>query len=179
MPGNVNVGEPWGFSPLGIGDSRDAEEISGSSLVMLLVKNTSASAEDIRDVGSIPGSGGFPGGGHSNPLHYSCLENLMDRGTSWATVPRGTKSHMTEQLSTQAYKDLRADHPVSLVSESQGSLDCSITCLQWGLEKESSPLQSPDHLFIGPPESLISLSRLLLLGNKSIASPSLLLFFFP
>ena len=92
MPGNVNVGEPWGFSPLGIGDSRDPEEISGSSLVMLLVKNTSASAEDISDVGSIPGSGGFPGGGHSNPLHYSCLENPTDRGACPAAVHRDAQS---------------------------------------------------------------------------------------
>ena len=40
----------------------------------------------IRDVGSIPGSGGSPGGGHGNPLQDSCLENPMDRGARWATV---------------------------------------------------------------------------------------------
>ena len=39
----------------------------------LAVKNPPASAGDIRDVGSIPGLGRFPGGGHSNPLQYSCL----------------------------------------------------------------------------------------------------------
>ena len=38
------------------------------------------------DLGSIPGWGRFPGGGHGNPLQYSCLENLMDRGAWWATV---------------------------------------------------------------------------------------------
>ena len=54
-----------------------------------MVKNPSANAGDFREVGSIPGSGRFPGGGHSNPLQYSCLENPMDRGARWATVTRG------------------------------------------------------------------------------------------
>ena len=47
----------------------------------LVVKNPPVNAGDIRDAGSIPGSGRSPRGGHSNPLQYSCLENLMDRGT--------------------------------------------------------------------------------------------------
>ena len=34
-------------------------------------------------LGSFPGSGKFPGGGHVNPLQYSCLENSMDRGALW------------------------------------------------------------------------------------------------
>ena len=58
----------------------------------LVVKNPSASARDVRDVGSSPGSGRFPGGGHGNPLQYSCLENPMDRGVCRATVLRVTKS---------------------------------------------------------------------------------------
>ena len=37
-----------------------------------------------RDKGLMPGSGKSPGGGHSNPLQYSCLENPMDRGAWWA-----------------------------------------------------------------------------------------------
>ena len=45
-----------------------------------MVKNMLADAGDIRDEGSIPGSGRYPGGGHGNPLQYSCLENPMDRG---------------------------------------------------------------------------------------------------
>ena len=51
-----------------------------ASQVVLVVKNPPANAEDIRDAGSIPGSGRSPGGGHGNPLQYSCLENPMDRG---------------------------------------------------------------------------------------------------
>ena len=38
------------------------------------------------NAGLIPGSGRSPGGGHGNPLQYSCLENSMDRGDWWATV---------------------------------------------------------------------------------------------
>ena len=52
----------------------------------LLVKNPSASARGAKDMGSVPGSGRSPGGGHGRPLPYSCLENPMDRGAWQATV---------------------------------------------------------------------------------------------
>ena len=58
----------------------------GASQVELVLKNLPANAGDVRDVDSIPGLGRSPGGGHSNPLQYSCLENSMDRGAWWATV---------------------------------------------------------------------------------------------
>ena len=61
-----------------------------------MVKNLSANAGDIRDSGSIPGLGRSPGGGHGNPLEYSCLENPMDRGAWQAIVHRVTESDMTE-----------------------------------------------------------------------------------
>ena len=54
--------------------------------VALVVKNLLAIAADVRASGSIPSSGRSPGGGHGNPLQYSCLENPMDRGSWWATV---------------------------------------------------------------------------------------------
>ena len=57
-----------------------------------MVKNPPANAGDVRDPGSIPGSGRSPGGGHGNPLQYSCLENPMDRGDWRATVHGVTKS---------------------------------------------------------------------------------------
>ena len=60
------------------------------------VKNLPANAGDIRDVGWIPGLGRFPGGGHGNPLQYSCLENPMDRGAWQATVHRVVKSQTSE-----------------------------------------------------------------------------------
>ena len=50
------------------------------SQVALVVKKLSASAEDGREVSSVHGLGRFPGGGHGNPLQYSCLEKPMDRG---------------------------------------------------------------------------------------------------
>ena len=57
----------------------------------LVVKNLPANAGDIRDAGSIPGSG-RSGEGNSNPFQYSCLGNPMDRGAWQATVPGVTKS---------------------------------------------------------------------------------------
>ena len=55
-------------------------------------KKPPVNAEDITDPGSIPGMGRPPGGGHDNPLQYSCLENPMDRGAWWATVNGIAKS---------------------------------------------------------------------------------------
>ena len=59
-----------------------------ASQVALVVKNLPANAGDIRDLGSIPGSGGSPGGGHGNPLQYSYLKNPKDRG-AWQATARG------------------------------------------------------------------------------------------
>ena len=47
-------------------------------------------ASNAGDPGSIPGSGRSPGGGHGNPLQYSCLENTVDRGAQQATVCKVT-----------------------------------------------------------------------------------------
>ena len=63
-----------------------------ASQVVLVVKNLPDNAGDVRDTGSIPGSGRSPRGGHSNPLHYSFLENPMDRGAWQATVHGIAKS---------------------------------------------------------------------------------------
>ena len=84
-----------------------------TSQVVLVVKNPPANEGDLRDTGSIPGSQRSPGGGHENPLQYSFLENLMDRGAWRATVYRVTKSwtqqsdlaHMpvSEQISSNLF----------------------------------------------------------------------------
>ena len=58
----------------------------------LVVKNPPVNAGDVRDVGLIPEWERSPGGGHGNPLQYSCLENPMDRGAWRAIVHRVTKS---------------------------------------------------------------------------------------
>ena len=60
----------WGFSGASVG------------------RELPCNPRDARDMGSIPGSGRSPGGGHGYSLQYSCLENLMDRGAWWATVHR-------------------------------------------------------------------------------------------
>ena len=62
-----------------------------ASQMALVAKNLPASAGEVRDARSIPGLGRSPGGGHGNPLQYSCLENLVDRGAWRATVHRVTQ----------------------------------------------------------------------------------------
>ena len=67
-------------------------------------KDPPVNAGDIRDAGSIPGSGRSLGGGHGNPLQYSCLENPMDSGAWWATVHRVAKSQtQLKRLSTHVH----------------------------------------------------------------------------
>ena len=68
----------------------------GASQVALVVKNPPANAEDIRNAGSMPGTGRSPGGGHVNSLQYSCLENFMDSEAWQATVHGVSQSDMTE-----------------------------------------------------------------------------------
>ena len=58
--------------------------------VALVVKNPPANAGDSR---LIPGTGRFLGGGNDNPLQYSCLENLLDRGAWQAAIHAVAKSH--------------------------------------------------------------------------------------
>ena len=57
-----------------------------------MVKNLPVNAGD---EGSIPGSGRSPGKGNGNPLQYSCLGKLMDRGAWWATVHEIAESDLT------------------------------------------------------------------------------------
>ena len=60
--------------------------------MVLVVKNPPTDAGDTRGMGSVPGSGRFPGGGHDNPLQCSCLENPTDREAWQTTVHRVKKS---------------------------------------------------------------------------------------
>ena len=55
-------------------------------------KKSACNADDIGDLGSIPGSGRSLGGGNGNLLQYSCLENSMDRGAWRVTVHGVAKS---------------------------------------------------------------------------------------
>ena len=61
-----------------------------------VLKNLPANVGDARNAGLIPGSGKAPGGGHGNPLQYSCLGNPVYRGAWQATV------HGTEHTHTKA-----------------------------------------------------------------------------
>ena len=63
--------------------------VEWTSLVAQMVK---ASGYNVGHLGSIPGSGRYPGEGNGNPLQYSCLENRMDRGAWWAAAHGVAKS---------------------------------------------------------------------------------------
>ena len=65
-----------------------------------MVKTLPASAEDERDVGSVPWLGRSPRGGNVNSLQYSCLGNPMDRRAWWATV-HGVAKSWTRRSTTQ------------------------------------------------------------------------------
>ena len=68
----------------------------GDFQAVLVIKKLPVNAGDIRDMASIPGSRRSPGGGHGNPLQYSCLENPMGGGAWWATVRGTAEADMTE-----------------------------------------------------------------------------------
>ena len=67
-------------------------------------KESANSAGDPGDLGSIPGSGRFPGGGHGSTLQYSCRENPMDKG-AWHAIVHGVSKSQTrlKQLNTHAH----------------------------------------------------------------------------
>ena len=92
-----------------------------------MVTNLPANAGDVRDSGSIPGSGRSPGGGHGNPLQCSCLENPMDRGAWRVTVHRvAKKSDTTEATACTMNKPLlKASH---FMIDLAGYIEVNITC---------------------------------------------------
>ena len=89
---------PWTEEPGGLQSAKSQTQLKQLSTAHgrgegfpggSVVKNVPASAGD---AGSIPGLERTPGGWHGNPLQYSCLENLMDRGVCRAIVHRDSKS---------------------------------------------------------------------------------------
>ena len=82
--------------------------------MVLVAKNLSANAGDVRDSGSIPGSGRSPGGRHDNPLQYCCLENPMDRGAWWATIGSQRVGQDWSNLAHSTYKSTSSFWLVSL-----------------------------------------------------------------
>ena len=75
--------------------------LASASQVVLMVKSLPANAGDFRDAGLIPGSRRSPGGGHSTPFPYPCLENPVDRG-AWKTTVHGVTGSQTQQNKAQA-----------------------------------------------------------------------------
>ena len=69
-----------------------------------MLKNPPTISEDLRDVSSIPWLGRSLGVGNGNPLHYSCLDNPMDRGT-WQATDHGVAKSQT-CMSTHTYRSL-------------------------------------------------------------------------
>ena len=75
--------------------------MSGASQVVIVVKNPSANAGDVRDRGLIPGLGRSPGEEHDNPLQYFCLENPHGHRSLAGYSPWDRKeSDTTKQLSS-------------------------------------------------------------------------------
>ena len=58
-------------------------------------KESTCNARNAEELGSIPGLGRYPGGGHGNPLQYSCLENPIDRG-AWQAIVHRVKTSQTQ-----------------------------------------------------------------------------------
>ena len=90
---------PWTEEPVQAtvhGVARVGQDLATQPPPPSVVKNPPANAGDARDRGSIPGSGRSPGGGHGNPLQYSCLEDPVDGGAWQATVYRVAESDVTE-----------------------------------------------------------------------------------
>ena len=84
---------------------------------MSVVKNLPASAGGARDMGLILGWESSLGGGHGNPLQYSCLENSVDRGVWWATIYRIVNSWTwLKQLSISIHES--ESESLSVVSNS-------------------------------------------------------------
>ena len=67
-----------------------------------MVKNLPANAGDVTDMGSIPGTGRFLGGGNGNPLQYSCLENSTDRG-AWQAIVHGAAKSRTQLITSMMH----------------------------------------------------------------------------
>ena len=122
------------------------------------IKNSSANAEDLRDVGSVPGLGRSAGGGNDNPLQYSCLENSMQRSLG-ATVHGLAKGQTwLKRLNMHTTCDLYfllwdalpfklSFHPSKNVLFKIKVYQRKVTCYQKNLSVISKPGNRHDELF--------------------------------
>ena len=98
--------------------------------MVLVIKNLIANAGDVRDMGSIPGSGRSLEEGNGNLLKYSCLENSMDRGHWWAMVHKVTKSWtQLRRLNTQRDQECVCINPNFLGHPSPTFPTCAMFCV--------------------------------------------------
>ena len=87
--------------------------------MVLVVKNPPANAGEVRDTGFILALGRSLGEGHRNPLHYSCLENPMDRKAWKVTVHRVTKScRGLEQLHPRTHAEVTVIYTILIKKSS-------------------------------------------------------------
>ena len=117
--------------------------------VPLVVKNLPASAGDVRDMGSIAGSGSFHGEGHGSPLQYSCLENPRDGGAWWAAICgvaqsrtrlKRLSSSSKQHVTAAAAKSLQS-RPTLLPLTKEGEPMTFVTLYP---NSQSAPLTNPD-----------------------------------
>ena len=158
-------GQPWP-RPMGTGGQkgtwRKGPRISFLlffTLVLCLVGFSAGSefACNVGDPGSIPGLGRSPGGGHDNPLQYSCLENPMDRKAWWATISGVTR--VSHDLAAKPSTTTVFQFSHSVVSNSlqpHGQASLSITN-SWSLLKLMSIVSviPPYHLILCHPHLLL------------------------
>ena len=75
--------------------------VQQASQVVIVVKNLPASAGDVRDTGLSHGLGRYPGGGHGNPIQYSCLEDSMGKAMVFPLIVYGCKSRTLKKAECQ------------------------------------------------------------------------------
>ena len=139
-------------SHLGGKENRVECNLWRASLVAQKVKNLPASAGDL---GSIPGWGRSPGGGHGNPLQCSCLENPMDRGAWRAAVHGVTNIPVPVTLQVRGLKTITCMGSGSWrPGQSPAATGCSSVSLLWERRSLASGLPS----WLDPWECLSELS---------------------
>ena len=95
-------------------------------------KESSYNTRVTRDTGSIPGLGRSPGGGHGNPLLYSCLENPMDRGALVGYSPWDCKElDVTERQKNNNKENKREAISENDAGKKSTELDCSGRRERW------------------------------------------------
>ena len=120
-----------------------------TSQVALVVKNPPANAVDLRDEALVPGLGRAPGGGHGNPLQYSCLENPMDRGVWQAIVHGVTKRRRWLKRFSTAHTHTSSSQG-KLQQKDQGRRDTRPLRLKPHLSDPAPSPMSGHHALISP-----------------------------